>query len=93
MNTIKEDHFFTTTTCDRCGGSLEGGRTQSYFSEEALCLRCSELERKHPKFQEAQKAEREAVERGDRNFPGIGCPDDLKEASILARKEREASMA
>lgn len=85
------DHFFNTPTCDRCGGTLEGGRTQSYFSEEALCLRCSKLEHAHPLFQEALRAERAAVERGDRGFPGIGCPADLKESSIQARRAAESS--
>lgn len=35
----KMDKFFTQTTCDRCGGSLEAGRTMSMFNEDCICMK------------------------------------------------------
>lgn len=42
-----------------------------------ICDSCEEKEKAHPKYPEAKKAELEAVQRGDMNFPGIGKPSDL----------------
>ena len=39
---------------------------------------CIETERAHPAYPAAEKAERDAVLRGDRNYPGIGLPPDLR---------------
>ena len=68
------DRFFTQKTCDRCGGSLDGGRIMSMFSTECICMKCSEEEHKHPDYAKASKAENEAVRNGNHNFPGIGWP-------------------
>lgn len=35
------DRFFTQKHCDRCGGSLDGGRTMSMFNEDCICMECS----------------------------------------------------
>ena len=37
--------FFEKSNCERCGGSLEG-RIMSWFTEETICLKCSEKEDK-----------------------------------------------
>lgn len=66
------DIFFLQTSCDRCGGSLEKGRTMSRFNEECICMACSQKEREHPRYDEAVKAEREAMRHGNYNFKGIG---------------------
>jgi hypothetical protein len=47
------------------------------FNTEVLCLDCKEREEQHPRYEEARRAEAEAVRRGDMNFPGIGKPEDL----------------
>jgi len=65
------DHFWTTPTCDRCGGSLAEGRTMSMFNTETICSECKRRETERPDYAAAVKAEREALRRGDRNFPGI----------------------
>ena len=36
--------FFHQTTCSRCPNSLEV-RTMSWFTEEAICMECSDKER------------------------------------------------
>lgn len=66
------DKFFTQTNCDRCGGSLESGRTMSMFNTECICMECKEKERLDPRYKEAVQAEHEAIIRGETNFPGIG---------------------
>lgn len=71
--------FFTKTNCDRCGKFLSA-RIMSKFNEGARCLECKDLERKHPDYEKASKAELEAVKAGNYNFPGIGWPGDKKES-------------
>ncbi len=68
------DQFFTQKTCDRCGSSLDAGRTMSRFDTSCICFDCDKKERQHPDYQKAVEAEEDAVKRGDRNFPGIGYP-------------------
>lgn len=69
---MRHDTFFTQSHCDRCGRSLENGRTMSRFNTQCICLECEERERHHPRYQEAVEAERTALARGDTHFPGIG---------------------
>lgn len=69
------DRFFTTTRCDRCGGSLEGGRIMSMFNEDCICMECCKKERELPEFKQAAEAELAELKRGNRNFKGIGYPD------------------
>jgi hypothetical protein len=47
------------------------------FNTEQICLDCKEREEQHPRYEEARRAEAEAVRRGELNFPGIGKPEDL----------------
>ena len=68
------DRFFHQQTCDRCGGSLTGGRTMSMFSTECICIKCSEEEHRHPDYRKAADAEQEAIRNGNHNFPGNGWP-------------------
>ncbi len=68
------DRFFHQQTCDRCGGSLTGGRTMSMFSTECICMKCSKEEHRHPDYSKAADAEQEAIRNGNHNFPGIGWP-------------------
>ena len=64
--------------CERCGKSTKGEAVRmSFFNTEMCCLDCLEKERKHPDYQKAKEAELAALRRGERNFPGIGKPQDL----------------
>ena len=36
--------FFNQKTCDRCQEELEGARTTSWFTEETICMGCSDEE-------------------------------------------------
>lgn len=62
--------------CPRCGDPL-GAFTMSMFNMENICMPCKAREREHPRYPEAEAADVRAIERGDYNFPGIGCPPDL----------------
>ena len=66
------DTFFSKTRCDRCGGSLDGGRIMSMFNEQVICMACKGKEQQRPDYHEAVEADNAAIRRGDRNFPGIG---------------------
>ena len=61
------------TLCDRCKKETLTLR-MSRFNTEMCCEGCLTAERKLPEYAEAERAEREAVLRGDYNFPGIGYP-------------------
>ena len=65
------DKFFSQKYCDRCGQSLQAGRVMSMFNRDCLCLDCKEKEMKDKDYKLAQKVEREAIKKGDFNFPGI----------------------
>jgi len=42
----KKDTFFTQDECDRCGNFLCNFRIMSWFTNDCICLCCSELEDK-----------------------------------------------
>ena len=65
------------SNCKRCGAKL-GASTMSMFNTQMICMDCSERERKHPKYREANEADINAIKAGNFNFPGIGLPQDLK---------------
>ena len=66
------DRFYTTRTCDRCGGTLDGGRILSMYNTDVLCMKCKEEERKRPDYKEAQEADIAEIRKGNYNFEGIG---------------------
>ena len=51
------DRFFSQKHCDRCGGSLEGGRIMSMFNEQCICMGCKEKETKDPEYNKAVEAD------------------------------------
>ena len=61
---------------DRCNKETKFC-TMSKFNEDTICPDCEEREINHPKYEEAARAEFEAVRAGNLNFPGIGAPADL----------------
>ena len=65
------DRFFTQKTCDRCGGSLSGGRIMSMYSTECICLTCKEKEKARQDYKAAVQAELDEVKKGNLNYKGI----------------------
>lgn len=66
------DKFFTQKHCDRCGGSLDGGRTMSMFNEDCICIVCSKKERQRKDYSKAVEVDHEQIRQGNYNFKGIG---------------------
>ncbi|MBU9723112.1 MULTISPECIES: gamma-glutamylcyclotransferase [Bacillaceae] len=65
------DTFFTQTHCDRCGGSLKGGRIMSMYNTDCLCMTCKDKESKQDDYDEAVKADHEEIKKGNYNYKGI----------------------
>jgi hypothetical protein len=65
------------TLCDRCHQPTRS-TIMSYFNTDSLCSACTDRERAHPRFKEAQEAEERACREGNFNFAGIGLPEDLR---------------
>lgn len=56
----KRDTFFTQKHCDRCGGSLDGGRIMSMYNEDCLCMKCKDAEIKREDYRETCRKDMEA---------------------------------
>ena len=69
------ESFYTQTKCDRCGGSLQEGRTMSMYNTECICLKCKAEEKQRPDYHRALEAVREAEKNGNRNFQGVGLKE------------------
>ena len=65
------DKFFTQRHCDKCGGDLTKGRTMSAFSEECICMECSDKEKQDKDYKKAVDADIEQIKQGNYNFSGI----------------------
>jgi len=65
------DRFFSQKHCDRCGGSLEGGRIMSMFNEQCICISCKEKETKDPEYNKAVEADHEEIRKGNFKYKGI----------------------
>ncbi len=65
------DKFFIQQTCDRCGGSLEGGRIMSMLNTDCLCLECKNKEKQHPRYKAAAEAELKEVQKGNYSYRGL----------------------
>lgn len=65
------DKFFTQEICDRCGGSLEGGRIMSMFNTQCICMKCKKEEKKDKDYEVARDREIEEVRKGNYNYKGI----------------------
>ena len=57
------DRFFAQKYCDRCGGSLAGGRIMSMVNTDCLCLTCKEQEKLRGDYQAAVEAEHAEVKK------------------------------
>ena len=49
----------------------------SFFNKDILCLKCLDIEAKHPLYKVAVDIERVHCKAEDFNYEGIGLPDDL----------------
>lgn len=65
------DRFFTQKNCDRCGGSLAGGRILSMLNTDCLCLACKEKEKSREDYPAAVQAELAEVKKGNLSYKGI----------------------
>ncbi len=77
--------------CQRCGEKTNT-TTGSYFDESIICMRCNQIERKHPDFTRAQEAETAQVRAGNYNYPGIGLPEGLLQQCQQARRDTQAEL-
>jgi len=57
--------------CQRCGKPTIA-RIMSMFNTEEICMDRKDAEKQRPDYDEACRAEREALQRGDRYFAGFG---------------------
>jgi hypothetical protein len=64
--------------CERCHQPTNGVTTMSMFNEQTICIPCKEKERLHPDYTKASDAEIQAVRNGNRNFAGIGLPQNYQ---------------
>ena len=62
------------SNCQRCSEPSRSMIT-SMFNTQWICTACKEKEMKHPKYEEAERREREECSKGNRNFEGIGLED------------------
>ena len=69
---IKIDKFFSQKNCDRCGGSLSGGRIMSMFNEDCICMSCKDKEKERVDYNKAVSADHAEIRKGNYNFKGIG---------------------
>jgi hypothetical protein len=64
--------------CDRCGEQTNRITTMSMFNTDIICMPCKETEKTHDDYEKASSAEMDACQKGEKNFKGIGLPQDLK---------------
>ena len=67
--------------CDRCNEQTNV-QTMSRFNTQMICMNCETIEKAHPDYEEARDKEMEQVKAGNRNYEGIGLPDDLKNPDL-----------
>lgn len=66
------NRIFKVTKCDRCGGSLDGGRIMSMYNTDIICMKCKDAECRRPDYRRAVEVDHEHIKTGDYNFEGIG---------------------
>lgn len=63
--------------CERCHQETVAWQ-MSWFNTQEICMACREKEKAHPLYPEAKAAILAEEAKGNRNYEGIGLPDDLK---------------
>ena len=71
----KKMDFFKKTRCDRCHGSLDGGRIMSMYNQDCICMTCKEKEQQRADYRKAVEADHAEIRKGNYNFQGIGLDD------------------
>ena len=66
------DTFYTQEKCDRCGGSLDGGRIMSMYNTDCICMKCKRKEEHRDDYKKAADADHNEILKGNYNFKGIG---------------------
>ena len=62
--------------CNRCLNKANPS-IMSMFNEDILCMKCKDIEIKHPSYKQALEADIAEIKSGNYNFQGIGKPSDL----------------
>lgn len=83
--TPEQANGFRCQRC-RCETLISSG---SYFNTEQICPACIEAEQAHPDYERAKAIERQAVEDGNYNYPGVGLPAELREQASARARARE----
>ena len=68
----------TDGKCQRCHEDSDT-TSMSRFNTQMCCMKCLDLEKKHPDYAKAETLEIAAVKQGNYNFQGIGLPSDYSE--------------
>lgn len=63
--------------CDRCHEPASMIQ-MSWFNTDVICHKCQQKEQAHPLYQHAKEEVRRHEAMGNRNWEGIGLPDELK---------------
>ena len=63
--------------CDRCK-KIANIYKMSFFNTEKCCMDCIKKEEKHKLYKKAVEMEMIQYKLGNKDYPGIGLPDDLK---------------
>jgi predicted nucleic acid-binding Zn ribbon protein len=66
-----EDKFFTKNNCDRCGKKLDA-RTMSWFTDETICMTCSDKETEIKK----------KLSDGGKNYEGCGYIPEINKREV-----------
>ena len=65
-----ESFSMNKSVCDRCHKPTGGVTIMSIFNQDVICMNCKNEEKEDPEYEAACIAEREAVMKGEMNFPG-----------------------
>ena len=64
--------------CERCGDERPDCLSMSFFNKQMICGNCEAVEREHPQFNDARRADELQCMQGNFNFEGIGLPPELE---------------
>lgn len=76
--------------CERCKKEVLV-TTVSFMNTDIICMKCKKEERSHPMYEIAYDAERDAVAKGDLNYPGLfaGYEYPFTDAPIMQIAEED----
>ena len=65
FNDLNESHI---EKCKRCESPTDYKTSWSYFNGDEICMKCVEVEKKDPDYEDCRAAEAEAIKNGDYNY-------------------------